>query len=93
MNQTNINHAIIALVMQAVVGAITGNWLAGALFAIGWFVSREHAQRECQLSLRTGRTVQSLKVWEGFTGWDQDRYLDSGLPVVATSIVWLVSLA
>ena len=46
MNRTNIEHLIYALLMQAVLGLLTGNWWIGAAFGAAWFIGREHAQAE-----------------------------------------------
>ena len=43
MNQTHLEHLVIAIVLQACVGLLTGDWLAGSLFGAGIFVGREHA--------------------------------------------------
>lgn len=83
MNLSNLKHAGYALAMQAVIGLLTGDWFAGACFGIAFFVSREHAQREYHLG-----GPLNVKPLDGFTGWDRDRYLDAGLPIVACSIVW-----
>lgn len=92
MNQSNINHALYAVAFQLVglVLPIThALWITGAA-SVGFFLSREHAQRELQISLATGRPVTSLKKWEGFTGWVRDRYLDAGMPALACLLVAIV---
>ena len=38
-----LEHTIIALVIQAVVGLSTRNWWAGAAIATGYFLGREFA--------------------------------------------------
>lgn len=81
-NRTNFTHALWGLGMQGLI-AIPFGWWAGACFAAAWFISREHAQRECQISLYSGTPVSALKWWQGFTGWVTDRYGDSGFPMVA----------
>lgn len=93
MNHTNLSHAAWALAIQlgagvpmlflGVPGAL---WMTGA-FAVGFFLSREHAQRECQVSLASGRPVETLEPLEGFRGWVLDRYLDAGCPAVACAVV------
>ncbi len=41
-----LEHALIALVVQAAIGLLTGNWWAGAALSAGVFIGREHAQAE-----------------------------------------------
>ena len=41
---TNLQHLAIAITLQIVIGAATGNWWVGAALASGVFVGREHAQ-------------------------------------------------
>lgn len=97
MNHSNVNHAIYALAMQLgagvplfILGVPNAFWITGA-FAVGFFLSREHAQRECQISLYSGRPVETLGKLEGFTGWVMDRYLDAGFPMVACLTVALAN--
>ena len=89
MNKTNFQHAVYAILMQSPFLLLGHAW-TGAVFAIAWFISREHAQRENQVSRITGKLVKELKPWEGFTGWDLDRRLDALFPVIATSLVALL---
>ena len=46
----NFEHAFYALLMQAVIGLLTGNWWAGAAFGAAFFLGREHI---------VGRTLQT----------------------------------
>lgn len=41
-----LQHPIIALILQLVIGITTGNWWIGAAFGSGYFVGREYAQAE-----------------------------------------------
>lgn len=86
-DRTPIVHAVVALAMQAVLGIATGNPWIGATFAIGWFVSREHAQREAAIFPR-GKYVPE-QWWRGFTGWSADRWWDALLPAVCVIVVAL----
>ena len=43
---TNLEHLLIALAVQAVLGFATGNWWAGAALMSGVLMGREHAQAE-----------------------------------------------
>ena len=89
MNKTNFQHAGYALLMQLPFVLLGYSW-TGAAFAIAWFISREHAQRENQVARITGRLVRELKPWEGFQGWDKDRILDAVFPIIATVLVALI---
>lgn len=86
VNRTHIEHIVYALLMQAAVGLLSGNWWAGAALAIGFFVAREHAQREYQLGGPVG-----LWPWQGFIGWRNDAVLDAVCPAVAVVIVALIA--
>ena len=46
MNRNTFYHSLIALVLQAVVGVISGNWWTGAAAGAFYFVGREYAQAE-----------------------------------------------
>lgn len=94
LNQTHLEHAIIALIIQvvamvawAMVGWKHGEW-AGAGMAIAAFIAREHAQREYQIT--HGGPVNGLKPWEGFFGWTTDAKLDVIAPAVAVCVVALL---
>lgn len=94
MNRTNLTHAVWAMGMQLAAAFVcrfldipSGMWI-GSAFASGWFIAREHAQRELQIALRRGLlSVEPLRWWEGFTGWDADRWGDALAPVLATSVL------
>lgn len=49
LNITNLEHAGYALLMQAIIGLITGNWWIGAAFGAAFFIGREHAQAEAKV--------------------------------------------
>lgn len=72
--------------MQLIGIILTGNAWYGALFAIGFYVSREHAQREYKLA----KDVKTLKWYQGFVGWSLDAWLDVIAPLVAVICVGCV---
>lgn len=86
---SHLLHVVIALAMQAAVGLITGNWLAGACLAIGFYVSREHAQREYWIMGTEALDRSQVGFWRGFTGWDTDAIGDVLWPSLAVLLVWL----
>jgi len=80
-------HAAFALAAQLMVGLLTGNWWAGAALGIGWFWSREHAQR--QYKLAAGISIKRLAPWEGMDValWSRDAILDATVPTVVVLAV------
>ena len=87
MNQTNFTHAGIAVALCLLVAGLSGNVLAGALFAIGVFVGREHAQREYKIGNPSKLNgYEALDIWR----WNLDAKLDLLFPVIAVSLVSLV---
>ncbi|MGE4340181.1 MAG: hypothetical protein AB7E55_30150 [Pigmentiphaga sp.] len=90
LNITHAEHGVFALVMQGAfvaIGQALGApypWWAGAAFAIAWFVSREHTQREYKLFVFGNRP--KLSPLEGFKGWSVDAWLDAIVPAVAVAI-------
>lgn len=83
MNRTNWEHAIYAVLMQAAVGLITGNWLAGAMLGTGFFLGREHAQAQAKLKLEDFEALDIRK-------WSLDAKLDLLFPVVAVTTVYFI---
>lgn len=88
MNQTNFEHAAIALILQAIVGLLTGDWLAGALLCVGVFLGREHAQREYAIKKPGVALVgyEALDFWR----WNIDEILDLVFPIVAVIAAYLI---
>ena len=87
MNQTNFEHAGYALLMQLVIGLVTGDWFAGACFGIAFFVGREHAQAQDKLGYTFKTTFQAFDVRK----WSLDAKLDLLFPAVACVAVWLIA--
>jgi hypothetical protein len=85
MNKTNVEHSIFALIMQAVPGFLIGDWITGAAFAIGFFLSREHAQREYHIG-----DPSKLKGCEAFDiwNWSLDAKLDFLCPAITVLTVY-----
>lgn len=91
MNKTNILHGVYAGVFQFLVGILTGNFWAGGLAAVLFFLGREVAQREYKLT--KGESVKGLKPWEGFDilEWGLDAKLDLAVPVVVVILIFIAS--
>lgn len=87
MNQTNWEHAGYAVLMQVVVGFVTGNWLAGACFGFAFFLGREHAQYQILLGYNFKTTFQAFDIRK----WSLDAKLDLLFPAVAVALVYLVA--
>ena len=89
MNRSNWEHVAIALLVQALVGIVSGDLWIGAAFAIGLFLGREHAQREYQVT--KGGPVGNLNVFAGLKGWSKDTYLDFFPASIAVIVVAIIS--
>lgn len=83
-------HAALALLAQAAIGLLTGNWWAGAAFAIGFYAGREHAQAEYRWIERYGLGVRANMPWHGgFQGrvWTAKSVIDVAAPTAAVVII------
>jgi len=89
MNKTNILHALIAAAMMAPF-VLAGEAVAGAAFAIGWFVSREHAHRQVDIFRVTGVPVPKQNPLDALRGWSLDAKLDALFPAAACLIILVV---
>ncbi len=83
MNKTSINHGLVAGIITLVMSPI--NPYFGAVFIIGFYLGREHAQVEYK-HFKYG-TKNTLKPWQGFQGWSQDNLLDFIVPTVTALVV------
>lgn len=96
MNLSNLEHTVIALVMQAVIGLLTGNWWTGAAFGAAFFMGREHAQAEERyISANGGHRYSTPKApeWAVFNlkYWNTDSLLDWIVPSVSVTFVAIIS--
>ncbi|HLU00785.1 MAG TPA: hypothetical protein VKZ70_13715 [Burkholderiaceae bacterium] len=90
MNITHFEHAVYALLIQLFIAWLTKNYWIGAAAAIGFFVGREHAQREYKLG-----DPSHLQPWEGFDiwRWSTDAQLDLLVPCAAVlALAWAIHL-
>ena len=60
-----VEHALVALLIQIVVGLCTRNWWAGAALACGYFVGREIAQAEYRWIEQFGHGQRGNLPWWG----------------------------
>lgn len=94
MNITHLEHAIYALLIQG--AFVLAFWrltfatgaTVGAAFATGFFISREHAQREYKIG-----DPSRLMPWEAFDvwNWSTDAQLDMAFPVVVVTVVAILA--
>ena len=95
MDATPFMHAAISLVIQALVGLLTGNWWLGGLLACTWWIAREHTQAEYRWIEKYGQGKRAnMPEWAGFDYrvWNVPSLLDFIAPVVACSIVYFSAL-
>lgn len=95
MNKTNFYHAIYALVFQAIIGFLTGNWWAGAAAGAFFFIGREHTQAEYRWIKEFGGGKRANlpefggldpRVWRG----EYDAIFDWLVPCVVVVVVNLI---
>jgi hypothetical protein len=72
---------------MAIIGLLTGNWLAGALFSSGYFLGREMAQAEYRVieKFYNGRRIK-MPWYAPFErrAWDKKSMIDWIVPAVVT---------
>ncbi|WP_422156417.1 hypothetical protein KV699_07255 [Vreelandella titanicae] len=93
MNKTQLEHALIALLIQLALWPFVGMWIAGAI-AVTLFLGREISQNEYRLAKnREWQWGEVLPVgWhEGlWRGWTKDAVFDVMAPLVACLVfAWL----
>jgi hypothetical protein len=86
-----VEHAIFALLIQAVIGLTTRNWWAGAALASGYFLGREVAQAEYRWIEQFGEGLRANLPWWGALDsqvWVKpDQTADWLGPILVTSAV------
>jgi hypothetical protein len=88
-----VEHSAFALLFMTIIGLLTGNWLAGAMLGIGFFLGREHAQAEYRVIQKFYDGKRANMPWYGGfepRGWDLKSILDFGLPIIVTTIVLII---
>ena len=86
-----LEHLLIALVVQAAIGLATGNGWTGAALGAGVFIGREHAQAEYKWIEHYGQGRRANLPWWGWLDrrvWDfHSVFWNLTLPVVAVVVV------
>jgi hypothetical protein len=80
--------------MQGVVWLLTGNALAGAMLAVGFFFGREHAQAEYKaINTDLGGKRANMPWYAGFNPkyWTLDAVLDVLFPTAAVIAALILS--
>jgi len=84
-------HAVLALIVQAIVGWRTRNWWAGAALASAYFLGREVAQAEYRWIEQFGHGLRANMPWWGpfdLRVWPKaDQWVDWIAPLVASCVV------
>lgn len=94
MNRTNLEHAFYAALIQfafAILlrGVFDGaEWWIGAAVAGGFFLGREHAQREYHIG--DPSTLNPLAAFD-FVDWGRDSLLDLLCPLAVVVVVAIVA--
>jgi hypothetical protein len=89
----NLEHSAYALLFMAIIGLLTGNWLAGACFGVAFFVGREHAQAEYRVIEHFYEGKRANAPWYGGferRAWSLKSILDFVLPIAATAIALII---
>jgi len=91
----HLQHPVIALVLQAVIGLVSGDWWTGAAAGIFYFVGREYAQAEYRNIEQNYHGRRNLMPYFGGLeprAWTLKGLLDFILPSLACVFVaWLRS--
>jgi hypothetical protein len=89
----NLEHSAYALLFMAIIGLLTGNWLAGACVGSAFFLGREHAQAEYRVIEHFYEGKRANMPWYGgfeLRGWDKKSVMDFLLPIFSTAIVFMI---
>jgi hypothetical protein len=86
-----LEHLLMAVAVQAVLGWLTGNWWAGAALMSGVLMGREHAQAEYKWIEHYGHGRRANLPWWGWADrrvWDVHSWFwNLTLPVVAVVVM------
>lgn len=90
-----LEHALIALAIQALIARVTGSWWAGAAIVSAYFVGREIAQAEYRWIEVYGAGLRANMPWWGpfdLRVWPKrDQWIDWIGPLAATMLAALIA--
>ena len=91
-----IEHTLVAVVIQGIIGITTRRWWAGAALASGYFLGREIAQAEYRWIAHFGDGLRANLPWWGAADprvWVRgDQIADWLGPVIVTTVIaWLIT--
>lgn len=95
MDLTLIEHTLLAAMLQAIIGALTGNWWAGGALASSYFLGREIAQAEYRWIELFGEGLRANMPWHALLEpqvWQNaDQIADWLGPIVSTLFIALLA--
>jgi hypothetical protein len=87
----NLEHLLISLCIQAVIGLVTSNWWVGAAVCAALFIGREQAQAEYRWIAQFGDGKrENLRWWNALDPkvWNTHNFVwNLALPTVAVTII------
>lgn len=86
-------HAMMAVVLQCVLGLTLGMWCSGGVMGCLWFLAREHSQAEYRWIAQFGKGRRdNMPWWGGFDwrAWDMASLLDWLVPVLSCAAIFAV---
>ncbi|MGC0634028.1 hypothetical protein [Escherichia coli] len=87
-------HAVIAVLLQCILGISAGEWAAGGAIGCTWFIAREHTQAEYRWIAQFGAGKRANMPWWGglsWRAWNLPSLLDWLVPVLACAVVYFVA--
>jgi hypothetical protein len=85
-----IQHSVIAVIMQIVIGIVSGNWWAGAAAGSFYFVGREYAQAEYRNIEQNYEGSRANMPWYGgmeLRAWTLKGVTDFVFPAIVVAII------
>ena len=87
----NLEHLLISLCLQAVIGGLTGNWWCGAAVCAALWIGREQAQAEYRWIAWFGNgNRENLKWWYALKPevWNKHNFFwNLALPIVCVTLI------
>jgi hypothetical protein len=92
----NLEHTVIALVIQVILAALFNNWYIGAILASGIFIGREYAQAEYRWIAKYGKGLRENMRWDDPLDpevWNFHNFFwNLVLPIICVSIMVIITL-